>query len=321
MRRVRVALLAGCVGVIVASLCVCGGGGGGDFSFVRDTSDVRGIWLSRDLDALWLRRIKGTNRWQIGEMAPASGQQTRSLLEILGALRLGDPLSTEGTDSLRKGLVGGGLQVLVEYDSRENDSYVLFLPDGRGPCVYSKKINQGWRVDVLGFDEAFIRDLSLRISDWRPFSLGVQRPSDLRAVRLLRHGDTVNSFLMEVGDGYVTRVVSLSDTATPVLCDTARVSVFLHSLTSLRSHAVGAQQQDSVRAWLDTCRADWTLTLQLHSGEEVSYAIARFPQDAGGRAQMQNVGMLMTEGGVLRRITLSDWDVTLLSLSDLRAAN
>lgn len=289
-----------------------------EFKFIGDTSEVRGVWLSRNLDALWLRRDAG-GEWRVGEAGEADAGQVHSLLEILGALRLGVELSARGSDSLRSGLAGEGLQVLIEYDNGSNESYTLFLPAANRPCVYSQTLKQGWTVEILGFDEAFIADLSLRREDWYAFSLGVQRPSDLRAVELAWRDDLPNSFAMQIGDGYATRVVSLADSTRPVECDTARVSVFLHSLTSLRSFAPTSRQNDSLRAWLDSGRFDCTLSLQLQAGDTLIYDILlSMPHGQGDSLTAAgNVGVLRTERGEFRRFILSDWDVTLLPLSYL----
>lgn len=305
------------VGIILAS-CRGAKNGASDFEFIGDTAQVRGVWLSRSIDALWLRR-QSHGQWQVGEDALAEKSQVHSLLEILSALRFGVELSDRGTDSLRSGLAGDGLQVLIEYNNGSSDAYTLFLPQAKKPCVYSPTLKRGWMIDILGFDEAFIVDLSLRKDDWYSFAMGVERPSDLRAVALVWRGDLRNSFAMQIGDGYATRVVSLADTTQPVECDTARMSVFLHSLTSLRSFALTAQQSDSLRAWSDTGQFDCTLSLELQRGDTLSYRLllASPIRQEGITASASNVGYLFTNRGEVRRFLPSDWDVTLLPLSDL----
>lgn len=302
----------------------CGGskGGASDFEFMGDTAQVRGVWLSRSVDALWLRR-QSHGQWQVGEAGFAEKGQVHSLLEILRALRLGVELSERGSDSLRAGLAGDGLQVLIEYNNGSSDAYTLFLPQAKRPCVYSPTLKRGWTLDILGFDEAFIVDLSLRKDDWYSFALGVERPSDLRAVALAWRDDLQNSFAMQIGDGYATRVVSLADTTQPVECDTARVSVFLHSLTSLRSFALTALQSDSLRAWSDTGQFDCTLSLQLQRGDTLIYRLsfASPIRQGDSSASASNIGYLLTNRGEARRFLPSDWDVTLLPLSDLLLEN
>ena len=314
--KVRLCSLAGLFFVLAVGLCGCGEVQKGEgFVFVRDTSAVRGVWLSRRLDALWLRKT-ASGEWRVGERWDADAGKVHSLLELLGALRCDVALSAEGADSLRKGLGGDGLQVCLEYSKGTSDVYSLFLPSGKRPCVYSEAKRQAWTMDVLGFDENFIANLSLLGSDWKRFALGVSRPSDLRAVQLLWKGDSLNSFSMQVGDGYAMRVVSLANRALPVECDTALVSVFLHSLTSLRSYALREGELDSLRAPLDFGHFACQLSLLLQTGDTLCYTIAAAPSAVQEDA-VSNVGYLQTKDGEIRRIALTDWDVTLLPLSDL----
>lgn len=317
--RVFGVLLCAAVMTLPIVLPSCGGSHGAeDFVFIGDTAQVRGIWLSRRLDALWLRKTND-GQWLVGEQGAANGDQVRSLLEILSALRLDVALSDEGSDSLRSGLSEDGLQVCVEYNNAKRDAYTLFLPEGKKPCVYSEALKQGWTIDVLGFDEQFIRNLSLSRDDWTPFELGVERPSDLRAVELIWRGDLPSSFSMEIGDGYATRVVSLADTVAVENYDTARVSVFLHSLTALRSYPLSGQELDSVNRWHAEGRYDCKLLMRLQSNDTLSYSIVLPPAAVQGVDTIgnRNVGYLITKGGEARRLALSEWDVTLLPLSDL----
>ena len=121
---------------------------------------------------------------------------------------------------------------------------------------------------------------------------------------------------MQVGDGYAMRVVSLANRALPVECDTALVSVFLHSLTSLRSYALRGGELDSLRAPLDFGHFACQLSLLLQTGDTLCYTIAAAPSAVQEDA-VSNVGYLQTKDGEIRRIALTDWDVTLLPLSDL----
>lgn len=315
-----VALVA--LGVVMQG-CFGARDGAVDFGFIGDTARVRGLGLARGADSLLLRR-SGDGPWMVGDEGLAEEGQVHSLLEILRALRLGVELSDRGSDSLRKGIAGEGLQVRVEYETGGSDAYTLFLPRAKRPCVYSPTLKRGWTVDLLGFDESFIGDLSLRQEDWCSFVLGVRKPSDLRGVELVWRGDMLNSFAMRVGDGYATRVVSLADSTQPVECDTARVSVFLHSLTSLRSFALSGYQRDSLRAWIAAGHYDCALSLQLEGGDTLRYELlfsAPFGQGDSLASPSSNEGYLRTGRGEVRRFFSSDWDVTLLPLRDLLREN
>lgn len=301
----------------------CRGGGGKEAPiFLRDSSQITGIWLSRGIEAIWLRN-DAKRGWRIAESGEADPARVDALIEVLGALRSGIPLAQATSDSLAKGLMGTGLQIRVEYANYQANSYVLFLNGNDEIHAYSPDVKKGFKTELLGFNPDFIANLSLRASDWHFFSLGVKKPSEIKSITSIHHFQPESSFQLDVGEHYASALRGLDDTSQTIATDTTRVAVFLQAFTTLSSYPLEGAQLDSAKSAINDCPTAWTLQLALRDKTQLEYHITRRPrplhsEDDGALWDAKDAYLLLPNGQI-RRILLAEWAVPLMAKSSLQS--
>lgn len=326
------------VAVVGASILFfgCGGGGGDGVTYLRDTADLHGVWLSRGVEKLRFTRPLGQG-WQLDFVTPADARQVRDLLKLLGALRTEMPLPSSLSDSLYMGLCGQGLQVQLTYQPKQVDRYVLFLQKDTGIFVYDQQARRGYAAQLLGYAPDFINALSLAPKDWQPFTQGVALPSQIAAVRVISSLHPREAFSLELSDSLSVTLRDAQGQRVPSgQVDTTRVSVFLYALTHLPSYPLTAAQQDSVRRlFIDSAQVGLSsargyaqvtqLGITLRTGKELVYRIYYpYPyatcgvQTPGDASTLNNDGgYVVVQHGEVRRVRLSEWDGCVPFLRDL----
>lgn len=292
---------------------------------------ITALTLAKEQDTLRLIRWPHADRgWALidgTDTAAASPSQVHTLINTLADLRIIAPISSETSNKAHERSCSHGLTVQFKEGKKVTLRYALAAADNDQIRLgvderpnSSNPHRRYYLAELPGYRTDVLLNIILDPALWRFTGIGVDRPTDIRTVRVTWPKNQQNSFSISTNPTTGEATLYSLNGSTPLPYDTLRMANFLYALTQISY--IPTPHDNRLQADCATTPL-FQISIATIYNDTLQYQV--LPLNAEQKELIRSIpnvapndiALLKISTKDARFISLTDWAIAMLSLKSL----